>query len=358
MKNRAVKCKWIIILTLIMFMVSNITYASGQWPQAQVQNQNPSPWAKGDIEEAIEISLITGKIQGDYQKAITREEFGELALELYEFLAGEEVQVEGENPFVDTDNPRLIAANKIGIIQGKGEGRLSPLDNISREELAVMLYRTLKVAKSRFDISGHEHYFKDYYLISPWAKQAVDYLYVTEIINGIGDNMFNPKGNTTREEAIVTVKRMYDKVLEAERDRKNSLLVSRNGVKRVENPMVTKLKNLIPKELGKPYRWGGAGPNSYDCSGLVYYLFKQLDINLPRTSRTQASAGTYVAKKDLQFGDLVFFARNGKTINHVGIYVGNGNFVHAPQSGDVVKISTLMSGYYARSYYTARRVIK
>ena len=86
-------------------------------------------------------------------------------------------------------------------------------------------------------------------------------------------------------------------------------------------------------------------------------LFAKLGIELPRTSRSQASAGAYVSKQDLQYGDIVFFARNGKTINHVGIYVGNGEFVHAPQSGDVVKITTLMSGYYANSYYTARRVL-
>ncbi|NLK44931.1 MAG: hypothetical protein GX300_11130 [Tissierellia bacterium] len=357
MKNRAVKYKWIIILTLIMFMVSNITYASGPLPQIQVQA--PSPWARDDIEKAIEIRLITEKIHGDYQKPITREEFGELALELFEFLVGEEIQLEGDNPFIDTDNPKIVAANKVGIIEGKSDDRFSPLENITREELAAILYRTLLAAKPRFDYSGdHEHYYNDYYLISPWAKKAVDYLYVTEIINGVGDNRFNPKGNTTREEAIVTVKRMYDKVLAAERERKNSLTISRSGVKRTENSLILKLQNLIPKELGKPYRWGGAGPNSYDCSGLVYYLYKNLGINLPRTSRTQASAGTYVSKKDLQYGDLVFFARNGKTINHVGIYVGNGNFVHSPQSGDVVKISTLMSGYYSRSYYTARRVIK
>lgn len=355
MKVEAGKYKFILIFTIILTIVSNFTYAVSPLVD---DIQVPSPWAQKDIEKAIEISLVTEKVLGNYKKAITREEFAELALELYKFLAGEEVGLEGENSFVDTYNPRIIAANKLGIIAGRGHGKFAPLENITREELAVILYRTLKIAKPRYDYSGdHEHYFNDYYLISPWAKEAVDYLYVTEIINGVGSNRFNPKGKTTREEAIVTVKRMYDKVLEAERDRKNSLIVSRSGIRSVENPLIIQLKNLIPKELGKPYIWGGVGPNGYDCSGLVYYLYKKIGINLPRTSRTQVNAGTYVAKKDLKFGDIVFFARNGKTINHVGIYVGDGNFVHAPQSGDVVKISTLMSGYYARSYYTARRVV-
>ncbi|MDD2482116.1 MAG: C40 family peptidase, partial [Lutispora sp.] len=104
-------------------------------------------------------------------------------------------------------------------------------------------------------------------------------------------------------------------------------------------------------------QWGGTGPDSYDCSGLVYSLYGKLGISLPRVAKSQAKVGTYVQKEDLEFGDLVFFARDGKNINHVGIYVGNGEFVHSPQTGDVVKNTTLMSGYYAKCYYTARRVL-
>jgi cell wall-associated NlpC family hydrolase len=120
--------------------------------------------------------------------------------------------------------------------------------------------------------------------------------------------------------------------------------------------MQLKLAKLISQEMGKPYQWGGAGPNSYDCSGLVYYVYDKLGITMPRVSRDQAKVGTYVSKDKLIYGDLVFFARDGKNVNHVGIYVGNGLFVHAPESGDVVKKTTLLSGYYERSYYTARRV--
>jgi cell wall-associated NlpC family hydrolase len=72
----------------------------------------------------------------------------------------------------------------------------------------------------------------------------------------------------------------------------------------------------------------------------------------------QVTAGTYVTRENLQYGDLVFFARDGQNINHVGIYVGNGEFVHAPQTGDVVKKTTLETGYYDSCYFTARRVIQ
>jgi hypothetical protein len=212
----------------------------------------------------------------------------------------------------------------------------------------------LQIAKPKYDYSvTSNHIFADNALITDWARGAASYLYGIEVINGVGDNMFDPKANTTREEAVVLVKRMHEKVLTSS----NNLVVSRSGTRREESTMQLKLAKLISQEMGKPYQWGGAGPNSYDCSGLVYYVYGKLGITMPRVSRDQAKVGTYVSKDKLIYGDLVFFARDGKNVNHVGIYVGNGLFVHAPESGDVVKKTTLLSGYYERSYYTARRVI-
>ncbi|SHH14087.1 NlpC/P60 family protein [Clostridium grantii] len=104
--------------------------------------------------------------------------------------------------------------------------------------------------------------------------------------------------------------------------------------------------------LGRDYVWGATGPNYFDCSGLTQYVYKHFGINIPRVSRDQARAGTYVAKTDLQAGDLVFFAYSNGVVHHVGIYIGNDSFIHAPQTGDVVKISLLSS---RSDYYTARR---
>lgn len=105
--------------------------------------------------------------------------------------------------------------------------------------------------------------------------------------------------------------------------------------------------------LGRPYVWGATGPNAFDCSGLTYYVFAHFGVKLPRVSRYQATVGTYVPKSKLQPGDLVFFAKPGRAIHHVGIYVGNNSYIHSPQTGDVVKISSLSS---RSDYYTARRV--
>ncbi|KOA19104.1 gamma-D-glutamyl-L-lysine endopeptidase [Clostridium homopropionicum DSM 5847] len=109
------------------------------------------------------------------------------------------------------------------------------------------------------------------------------------------------------------------------------------------------------KFLGAPYVWGANGAESFDCSGFTKYVYAHFDVRLPRVSRDQAEVGTYVAKSDLQPGDLVFFGYNGGSgsIHHVGIYVGNDSYIHAPRTGDVVKISSLSS---RSDYATARRV--
>lgn len=120
------------------------------------------------------------------------------------------------------------------------------------------------------------------------------------------------------------------------------------------NAKVQKVISVAKAQMGKPYRWGATGPSSFDCSGLMQYAFKNgAGVSLPRVSRDQAKVGKKVSKAELQPGDLVFFARGGR-INHVGMYVGNDQYIHAPQTGDVVKISKLSS----RTLYTARRVIQ
>jgi cell wall-associated NlpC family hydrolase len=108
---------------------------------------------------------------------------------------------------------------------------------------------------------------------------------------------------------------------------------------------------IAMRYLGVPYRWGGASPSGFDCSGLVVYVFSQIGISLPHSTYSLWNVGTPVSRDQLQPGDLVFFSGLG----HMGIYIGNNQFIHAPHTGDFVKISSI-SGYYASAYYGARRV--
>jgi len=95
-------------------------------------------------------------------------------------------------------------------------------------------------------------------------------------------------------------------------------------------------------QRGKPYVWAAGGPGSFDCSGLTAYAFRAAGINLPHSSLMQSRMGKPVSRDQLQPGDLVFFY---SPVSHVGIYIGNGQMVHAPTSGDVVKVAPLMSGF-------------
>jgi cell wall-associated NlpC family hydrolase len=103
--------------------------------------------------------------------------------------------------------------------------------------------------------------------------------------------------------------------------------------------------------LGVPYQWGGSSPSGFDCSGFTMYVYAQVGVSLPHYTGSQWSMGSAVSRSDLQPGDLVFF--NG--LGHVGLYIGGNQFIHAPHTGDFVKISTI-SGWYAQTYMGARRI--
>ena len=93
-------------------------------------------------------------------------------------------------------------------------------------------------------------------------------------------------------------------------------------------------------QRGKPYVWAAAGPGSFDCSGLTMYAYAAAGVSLPHSSRMQSQMGQPVSRDQLQPGDLVFFY---SPVSHVGIYIGNGQMVHAPTSGDVVKVASVDS---------------
>jgi len=123
-----------------------------------------------------------------------------------------------------------------------------------------------------------------------------------------------------------------------------------------------RLRGLLNKALallGTPYRWGGNSPEAgFDCSGLVGYVYRtELGVELPRISRDMAQVGELIRDRaELQEGDLVFFSRRGRNVDHVGLYIGEGRFVHSPRTGKNVEIATLDTGYWAQKFMKGRRV--
>ncbi|MFZ5632674.1 MAG: C40 family peptidase [Bacillota bacterium] len=111
--------------------------------------------------------------------------------------------------------------------------------------------------------------------------------------------------------------------------------------------------------LGSSYRYGAEGPKSFDCSGFTRYVFGSAGVSLPHSAADQSACGAPVDKQDLQPGDLVFFSYYGKSgINHVGIYTGNGEFIHASSAKKGVVISSMETQYYLNNYKGACRVFR
>ena len=109
--------------------------------------------------------------------------------------------------------------------------------------------------------------------------------------------------------------------------------------------------------IGTPYSWGGDDADGFDCSGLVLYVYREIaGLELPRTARAQRSEGkTVSAKKELRPGDLVFFATRGRGVtSHVGIYIGQNKFVHAPRRGTKVRVDDMKTAYWSKRYLGAR----
>ena len=125
-----------------------------------------------------------------------------------------------------------------------------------------------------------------------------------------------------------------------------------------ESNKASKVVALAKSKIGCPYVWGAEGPNSFDCSGLTRYVYKNaVGITIPRNSSAQASAGYAVSRSNLKPGDLVFFNTNGKGISHVGLYIGNNEMIHSPKPGDNVKVVKITSSYYSSRFVTARRIV-
>jgi cell wall-associated NlpC family hydrolase len=180
---------------------------------------------------------------------------------------------------------------------------------------------------------------------------------------------------TQIEQRISSRKAYYDKVKQEiavaiQAERRRAAAAATAATKRVEqetgatisrrefippppnSPIGSQVVAIAMQYLGVPYRWGGADPSTgFDCSGFVMYVFAKVGISLPHYTGAQWAMGVPVARDDLQPGDVVFF--NG--ISHDGIYIGNGQFVQAPRTGDVVKVSSLSESWYASTYEGARR---
>jgi murein DD-endopeptidase len=122
------------------------------------------------------------------------------------------------------------------------------------------------------------------------------------------------------------------------------------------SPAAERASEQAAKMVGKPYKYGGSSPAGFDCSGLVQYSFRHAGVTLPHHTVKQRSVSRRVKIAELQRGDLLFFDQEGKKNSHVGIYLGDGRFVHAPSSGKSVRSDALSNPYWKKHLSEVRRI--
>lgn len=172
--------------------------------------EGASSWAVPELDKAAGYGLITDRVMDDVSEDVTREEFAEIVVRMYELFTGKEAEA-GDVSFTDTANKEILKAANTGMVLGVGDGKFAPGNLVTREQMAVILLRILKVMNPAADFSadGAER-FADDNMISAYARDGVYYSSKNGLLRGVGDNKFNPKGYSSREAAIIICLRAYE----------------------------------------------------------------------------------------------------------------------------------------------------
>ena len=321
-------------------------------PAASADTRTFSDTVDTGHEDAVASLVERGIAQGcDDDRFCSRDDLtrGQAASFLVRALELE--PVEGER-FSDTaDSVHGTAIETLAeaeLVSGCDEGRFCPNDDITREQLATMLYRGLDIPDATEDVT----YFDD---IGGVHEPAVRALAENGITNGCTERLtsFCASSTVQRAHAAMFLARALDMVERVEiqpfdeRQEKQDEIDEEAARKAEEEARkaeeaaaaqrtpADEAVDVALAQLGKPYQWGGSGPNSFDCSGLTSYAWAAAGVSLPRTSSAQYSATTRISRSDLRPGDLVFYH---SPISHVAMYIGDGKVVEAPNSGNNVRI--------------------
>lgn len=193
-----------------------------------------------------------------------------------------------------------------------------------------------------------------------YALETHEVVSATKVVSTQAEVISSSKETVSVSDVAKSYKLLQEK-LETNQEKKEKAIIQYK--KAIEEKRKNKLREDVVEKaeskLGSPYVWGATGPNYFDCSGLTQWSYRQIGISIPRVAAVQAQAGKRIDRNELKAGDLIFFRTDTSSpnrISHVGMYIGNGKFIHAPRTGDVVKVSSL-SGYYLTHYAWSCRYI-
>ena len=320
-----------------------------------------SSWAIAEVSEMQRGGMIPSCLDNcNMSDSITRAQMCSIAMTAYNKINGTAYTPKSTSHFTDCSDPDVNAAYELGIVQGYGEGTFGP-DNLLTREQFFQIMRNFMGAFNypRSDSSAvNLSNFADGYYVSSWAKPATRLMIYIGAVRGDGTHL-NPQNFTSIQEAIAVFLRCYKYTVSWRETYPNG---------EPEDPQASLRDDIVSfaKSFeGYPYVYGGNGPNSFDCSGFVLYVYKHFGYSFSRGAQEQYKDGEHRSMSQLKPGDLVFFSSysnidysNFRNITHVGLYIGDGKFIHASNPTNGVIISSLSSGYYYNHFFAGCSILK
>lgn len=308
-----------------------------------------SKWAKPEITAMDEAGMLPNLVlYKNLSDNITRRELCYAAVQTFYTMHSVAYVPNPISPFKDVSDPVITAAYQLGLVQGYGNDTFGPDDLMTREQLFNVIGNFLMLCSYyRFDAPDvNVNRFSDWSKVSQWAQPSTRLLIDMGIVKGNSDSTLDPKGYTSRQSALIMFYRAYLAI----EDWKQAAHT---------RPEADQLINLALQYVGYPYVWAGSNPSTgFDCSGFVYYLYRQIGYDIPRTADYQYLYGTPVSVNDLLPGDLMVFSDDGtwNGIYHIAIYLGNNQYIHAANSRRGVVIDDMPS-YIMSDLYGCSRII-
>ena len=320
-----------------------------------------SPWAVREVSEMQDNGMIPPCLDNcNMSNSINRAQMCAVAVTAYEKFFGIDYQPKGTNHFTDTSDPEVNAAYELGIVGGYGDGRFGPLDPLTREQFFKIMANFMAALEyPRKDSNSVSLYsYKDGGTVSDYAKAPTRLMIYIGAVRGDG-NYLNPKSNTSIQEAIAVFLRCYKYTISWKEAHPDGEEIDEKAELRDD------ICAFARSFEGYPYVYGGNGPNYFDCSGFVLYVYKHFGYSFSRGAQEQYMDGLHVGMSELLPGDLVFFMgsaysdrTNYRSITHVGLYLGDGLFIHASNPSTGVIISSLSSGHYYNVFFGGCRILK
>lgn len=315
---------------------------------------NLSNWALKELAPMDQQGLIPEILLGrDMRSAITRMDVCYLAVNAYIALRPDTSTEVDASPFTDVDDPVITLAHSLGIISGFPDGTFLPDAAITREQFNRITVNFLSaLGYDQTDSPSTDlSQFNDADLLHEYAKPCTRLLVSLGIVKGDGYGLA-PRSTTQCQQALALFYRSYNFFLAWE-ESQNTLTPRQEAQELVEFALQFE---------GYPYVWGGSYPESgFDCSGFVYYVYRHFGYMVGRTATDQweYEDSWEVSLDELLPGDLLFFSSYGtlSEITHIGIYIGDNQFIHAANSNTGVVIASTETNYFATDCVGARRII-